>query len=152
MLQTSALWHAMTRSPQCKARCSKHISISDLLGYFLKSGTTERHLIVLWNFKTWSNMKFICNIPLNVTKYINNVKKKKLNQSENFWKTAFTTLICSQRNTTSDSCVCPAKCLKMTTANQDCTKNFFHNYKIYSPYFNSFQSHWNWGNNYIMHM
>lgn len=22
-------------------------------------------------------MKFICNIPLNVTKYINNVKKKK---------------------------------------------------------------------------
>lgn len=76
MLQTSALWHAMTRSPQCKARCSKHISISDLLGYFLKSGTTERHLIVLWNFKSWSNMKFICNIPLNVTKYINNVKKK----------------------------------------------------------------------------
>lgn len=97
MLQTSALWHAMTRSPRCKARCSKHISISDLLGYFLKSGTTERHLIVLWNFKSWSNMKFICNIPLNVTKYINNVKKK-LNQSENFWKTAFTTLICSQRN------------------------------------------------------
>lgn len=67
-------------------------------------------------------MKFICNIPLNVTKYINKVKKKK--------KTAFTTLICSQRNTTSDSCVCPAKCLKMTTANQDCTKNIFHNYNL----------------------
>lgn len=149
MLQTSALWHAMTRSPRCKARCSKHISISDLLGYFLKSGTTERHLIVLWNYKSWSNMQFICNIPLNVTKYINNVKVKSIRK---LLKNCIHYTHMQPKKQKSDSCVCPAKCLKMTTANQDCTKNFFHNYKIYSPYFNSFQSDWNWGNNYIMHM